>query len=109
MPDRPYCLPGCNRLDGHDGRDIGACMGAGGRVLYPGPLDLTRRHPDIPVNVPLRRRYTVEDAAEAILAAESAPRYSPYFGTRPPVPPLPSRCYQSEYGFTVHIRGACEC
>ena len=25
-PLRPYCLPGCDRLDGHDGRDPGACM-----------------------------------------------------------------------------------
>ena len=30
---RPHCLPGCDRLDGHDGRDIGACM-RGGAVLY---------------------------------------------------------------------------
>jgi len=36
MPDRPHCLPGCNRLDGHDGHDTGACM-MDGRVLYPGP------------------------------------------------------------------------
>jgi hypothetical protein len=56
-----------------------------------------------------RRRYTAEDALEGMLAVLEAPRYSPYFGTRPPPPPLPSRCYQSEYGFTVHIRGACEC
>lgn len=51
---RPYCLPGCNRLDGHDGRDAGACMGEGGEVLKPGPLDLVHRHPDIPVAIPLR-------------------------------------------------------
>ncbi len=25
-PGRPHCLPGCGRLDGHDGRDPGACM-----------------------------------------------------------------------------------
>lgn len=24
-----HCLPGCERLDGHDGRDPGACMRAG--------------------------------------------------------------------------------
>jgi hypothetical protein len=56
-------------------------------------------------------RYTVQDSVNAMLAAALAPRYSPYFGTRPDPwpPPLPSRCYQSEYGFTVHIRGACEC
>lgn len=53
-PPRPHCLPGCNRLDGHDGRDPGACMGADGEVLKPGPLDLEHRHPDIPVAVPLR-------------------------------------------------------
>ena len=32
-PARPHCLPGCDRLDGHDGRDDGACMGPGGVVL----------------------------------------------------------------------------
>ena len=42
-PPRPHCLPGCNRLDGHDGRDDGACMGPGSEVLrgvytYDGPL-----------------------------------------------------------------------
>ena len=54
-PDRyrPHCLPGCDRLDGHDGRDAGACM-AGGTVLVPGPLDLVHRHPDIPVYTPQR-------------------------------------------------------
>jgi hypothetical protein len=138
MTDRPHCLPGCDRLDGHDGRDFGVCMRDGhalcrycggplstgshyrehGRMYENGPvedkscggpLDLTHRHPDIPVNVPVRKRYTIEDAAEAMLAAALAPRYSPYFGTRPPPPPLPSRCYQCEYGFTVHIRGACRC
>lgn len=52
-PDRPCCLPGCDRLDGHDGRDAGACM-KDGEVLTPGPLDLVHRHPDIPVHVPKR-------------------------------------------------------
>ena len=28
-PPRPHCLPGCDRLDGHDGRDPGACMSGG--------------------------------------------------------------------------------
>jgi hypothetical protein len=50
---RSYCLPGCNRLDGHDGRMPGACM-ENGTVLIPGPLDLVHRHPDIPVPTPLR-------------------------------------------------------
>ena len=49
----PYCLPRCNRLDGHDGRHAGACM-LDGEVLKPGPLDLVHRHPDIPVMVPRR-------------------------------------------------------
>jgi hypothetical protein len=31
--ERPYCLPGCDRLDGHDGRDPGACM-QGGAPLH---------------------------------------------------------------------------
>jgi len=30
-----HCLPDCDRLDGHDGRDAGGCM-AGGAVLPPG-------------------------------------------------------------------------
>jgi hypothetical protein len=34
IPDRPFCLPGCNRLDGHDGRDYGACM-KDGKPLCP--------------------------------------------------------------------------
>ena len=33
IPPRPHCLPGCDRLDGHDGRDDGACMGPGGVIL----------------------------------------------------------------------------
>jgi hypothetical protein len=33
-PPRPYCLPGCDRLDDHDGRNTGACM-KDGRVIYP--------------------------------------------------------------------------
>ena len=32
---RQHCLPGCNRVDGHDGRDEGACM-RDGAVLKPG-------------------------------------------------------------------------
>lgn len=54
IPERQNCLPGCNRLDGHDGRDPGACM-ENGCVLVPGPLDLVHRHPDIPVAVPVRQ------------------------------------------------------
>jgi hypothetical protein len=34
VPERPHCLPGCDRIDGHDGRDPGACMGPGG-ILWP--------------------------------------------------------------------------
>lgn len=47
-PARPWCLPGCERIDGHDGRDSGACTGEGGVVLTPGPLDLVHRHPGYP-------------------------------------------------------------
>lgn len=54
IPVHPHCLPGCKRLDGHDGREAGACAGEGGKVLKPGPLDLVHRHPDIPVHVPQR-------------------------------------------------------
>ncbi len=37
---REHCLPGCDRLDGHDGRDAGACM-RGGAVLN---VPLTREN-----------------------------------------------------------------
>ena len=30
---RAWCLPGCDRLDGHDGRDTGACMKNGTAFL----------------------------------------------------------------------------
>jgi hypothetical protein len=33
---REFCLPGCDRLDGHDGRDAGACVRDDGTVLMPG-------------------------------------------------------------------------
>lgn len=29
---RPHCLPGCERLDGHDGRHPGACMKDGAEL-----------------------------------------------------------------------------
>lgn len=32
--NRPHCLPGCKRIDGHDGRDLGACLGADGEMLW---------------------------------------------------------------------------
>lgn len=31
------------------------------------------------------------------------------FGGSLPRHPVPAACYQSEYGFDVHIRGACRC
>jgi hypothetical protein len=34
-PERPHCLPGCKRIDGHDGRDPGACMGPWSVPLWP--------------------------------------------------------------------------
>jgi hypothetical protein len=37
LTQRPRCLPGCDRLDGHDGRDAGACM-KDGAELRPAPL-----------------------------------------------------------------------
>ena len=134
MTDRSHCLPGCDRIDGHDGRDFGACMRDGhalctycggplstgghyrvhGRMHEGGPHVNASCGGPVPwaVNIPERsKRYTIADAADAMLAAALAPRYSPYFGTHPEPwpPPLPSRCYQSEYGFMVHIRGACRC
>ena len=38
---RPHCLPGCDRLDGHDGRDPGACM-KDGAELAPEQVTITR-------------------------------------------------------------------
>jgi hypothetical protein len=123
IPDRPYCIPGCDRLDGHDGHDFGACMRNGKALCRycSAPLSIGhhyrihgRMYKDGPVvndscGLTPSGRYTIEDAANAMLAFANATRYSPYFGSRPPAPPLPSRCYQSEYGFTVHVRGACHC
>lgn len=48
-----HCLPGCNRIGVHDGREAGQCT-RDGEILTPGPLDLVHRHPDIPVNTPVR-------------------------------------------------------
>ena len=39
---RSYCLPGCDRLDGHDRRDPGACMRAGTVLSPPGQREGTR-------------------------------------------------------------------
>jgi hypothetical protein len=38
LTGRLRCLPGCDRADGHDGRDPGACM-KGGQVLTRGCPD----------------------------------------------------------------------
>lgn len=55
-------------------------------------------------------RYSVLDAVQAMLrAAVTPPPYSPFFGRRRPPPPMPKGCYVCEYGFTVHVRGACRC
>jgi len=35
-----HCLPGCERIDGHDGRDPGACMGADGVLWASGTIPL---------------------------------------------------------------------
>ena len=72
LPLRLYCLPGCERIDGHDGRDAGACM-AGGTVLVPGPLDLMHRHPDIPVHTPVRASIGANWPPGAIQAFDLAP------------------------------------
>lgn len=37
---RPRCFPGCSRLDGHDGRDAGACMKDGAVLCLPPEGDL---------------------------------------------------------------------
>ncbi len=54
-------------------------------------------------------RYTVQDAVDAMIA-DYLPPYSPLTGRRPArAYSLPPACYRSEYGFLVHIRGACHC
>jgi hypothetical protein len=45
IPARPHCLPGCERLDGHDGRDPGACM-KDGAELAPEQVTIPRWHLD---------------------------------------------------------------
>lgn len=45
-PPRPHCLPGCDRLDGHDGRDPGACMSGG--------IPLEAAEPDAAIEADLR-------------------------------------------------------
>jgi hypothetical protein len=90
-----HCLPGCNRLDGHDGREASACMGEGGVVLTPGPLDLVHRHPDIPVAVPVRREvgiiaYDLEPPSQPPPPAEFTPlRHPARISPRPRYDPPP--------------------
>lgn len=38
QPDRPHCIEGCNRLDEHDGDDVGACMKDGRVLMRPIPV-----------------------------------------------------------------------
>lgn len=44
---RPFCRTGCDRLDGHDGRDAGVCT-RDGEVLEPGPPRDDRSAPGLP-------------------------------------------------------------
>jgi hypothetical protein len=117
-----HCLPGCDRLDGHDGRDAGACMGAGGGVLYPGPLDLEHRHPDIPVNVPARRVPGEPGVCEGAIGPlaqtgvfiydmvppkwpDDAVPWTPYRNRLPRA----SQCYSLPSGNKVHVKPGCRC
>lgn len=107
MAGRPWCLPGCDRLDSHDGRDAGACM-QDGEVLKPGPLDLVHRHPDIAVNVPLRDN--------SIRAYDAVPLWWPdgmFVWT--PFRNVFARwhsgktCYTLPSGNMVHVKPGCRC
>lgn len=104
---RPYCLPGCNRLDGHDGREPGTCMGEGGEVLKAGPLDLVHRHPDIPVAVPLRNAHAGVLMFGADLPAWDL-RPAPWTPFRDRLP-RPPRCYRLASGAAVHVKPDCRC
>jgi hypothetical protein len=95
-PDRPYCLPGCNRLDGHDGRDAGACMGPGGNALwgvytYDGPLGFP---PD-----------TVVVYGGAPFPETVTPSWTPF---RDRIPRA-TRCYRLASGAMVHVKPECRC
>jgi len=105
-PPRPHCLPGCNRLDGHDGRDPGACMGEGG-VLKPGPLDLVHRHPDIPVAIPLRNEHSGVLVYDMVLPKwpEAAEYWTPF---RDRIPRA-AKCYPLPSGNMVHVKPDCRC
>jgi hypothetical protein len=102
-PPRPYCLPGCRWLDGHDGREPGTCMGEGG-VLKPGPLDLVHRHPDIPVNVPVRN--TGIAMYDAVLP--KWPRGELWTPFRDRIPRA-AGCYRMASGAMVHVKPDCRC
>lgn len=101
---RPYCLPGCNRLDGHDGREPWACIGEGGEVLRPGPLDLVRRHPDIPVAIPLRNDGVL--VYDAVLPEWPEP--PPWTPFRDRIPRA-AKCYRLAGGSMVHVKPGCRC
>lgn len=107
--ERPWCLPGCNRLDGHDGRDAGACMGWDVGVLTPGPLDLVHRHPDIPVPIPVRNVIAGVLLRAALDSVPSRPAWSPLLGLGDAPLDWPAGCYRLASGAMVHVRPGCRC
>ena len=118
MPDRPYCLPGCNRLDGHDGTNVGACM-SGGRVLYPGPLDLEHRPPDAPAPAPAPPGLFAYDLAPGCEHPPLSPGESwtcpacgwVWIGQTPlrNLIPRARSCYRLASGAMVHVKPDCRC
>ena len=80
-----HCLPGCDRLDGHDGRDPGACMANGlgplretGILIY--DMDLPTWPDDTVTWTPMRDRI-----------------------------PRASKCYTLPSGNRVHVKPGCRC
>ena len=110
---RSYTCPRCGRTshNENDAREgyCGACHDWT-RDRFPGmvPFGLTPAQVQAADNAWASGRYTVEDAVDAMIA-DHLRHYSPLTGRRPDHVPLPAGCYRSEYGFLVHIRGACHC
>jgi hypothetical protein len=74
-------------------------MGEGGEVLKPGPLDLVHRHPDIPVNVPLRNA----GGPQWQELPRQELRFYLYCDWRA------SGCYRLAGGAWVHVKPECRC
>lgn len=101
-----YCLPGCNRHGPHDGREAGECT-RDGEMLKPGPLDLVHRHPDVPVNVPVRNK-GIEVFDMVLPESYTGPFWAP-FRDGGLTSPLPAKCYRMASGAMVHVKPECRC